>query len=69
MVPTGWPGGTYYNVAYSPVPSVGSNWPKYMIYLADQNGNFLYGLMDSGGNSSGVATSILSKQCITLNLS
>lgn len=70
-LPTGWPGGTYYNFTYNDVPNVtpGSNWPRYMMYLADQNGNFLYGLMDSSGLGAGVASSILSKQCITLNLS
>lgn len=69
-LPTGWPGGTYYNVAYSGVPSIDvSNWPQYMIYLADENGNFLYGLMDKSGGSADVAISILSKQCITLNIS
>lgn len=70
-LPTGWPGGTYYNFTYNDVPNVtpGSNWPRYMMYLADQNGNFLYGLMDSSGLAAGVASSILSKQCITLNLS
>lgn len=68
-LPTGWPGGTYYNVAYSGVPSAGGNWPMYMVYLADDNGTFLYGLMDESGGGYDCAISTLSKQCITLNIS
>lgn len=40
-----------------------------MCYLADDDGNFLYGLMDKSGGAADVAINILSKRCITLNLS